>query len=155
MPFLSQHHGGIGVWSRLNYHTQVTGIVATTFNKPIRSLFRYLDSKADRHCSETCLVRPPLERTFSNSWKLISTIGFHAKLTCLERPSVWNDHVFVTSRMVVLHKFHYFLRLHRPQWNWQSSFFVESLVLTSRMLALIVYVEICHTRLWNVSQGFQ
>ncbi len=62
--------------------------------------------------SETCLGRPPLERPLclkrpsSNLWRFISTIEFLAKLACLERPSIWKDHFFLISRVVIPDKFH-------------------------------------------------
>ncbi len=34
-----------------------------------------------------------------------STIGFYANWTCLERPPVWEDHFFLTSRVVIPDRF--------------------------------------------------
>ena len=61
--------------------------------------------------SKTCLERtllerpPSLERPFSNLWKILSSIGFHANRTCLERPPVWKDYFFLTSRVIVPDRF--------------------------------------------------
>ncbi len=64
------------------------------------------------YTSETCLIRPPLERPpclerpYSNFWRFLSTIGFHENWTSLEWPPVWKDHFFLTSRVGVPDKFH-------------------------------------------------
>ena len=62
--------------------------------------------------SQICLEWPPsewppsLERPFSNLWKVLYTIGFHANWTSLERPPVCKDHFYLISSVVVPDRFH-------------------------------------------------
>ncbi len=81
-------------------------------------------------------------RPFSSLWKFLSTIGFLANWTCLERPSVRKDHYFLIAKEVAPGRFHCILK---PSmlYSWCQAMPCETLVFRNLTVwsSLIIITE--------------